>query len=192
MKNFLKLGEGVNVVPLMVALAQQPHLWDQNRLRTTHEHTPHSQVSDIWLRFNDTSKVFGLPEAEARQHLIDQHESICYPAWYALPEAQALVHSINQIVKGFRIGRCLLTRLAPGKRIEKHVDSGDHARYYERFHLVLQAYPGCLFRAGDETVQMKTGEVWWFQNQAEHEVLNNSQDDRIHLIVDIHTGRGQP
>jgi hypothetical protein len=32
---------------------------------------------------------------------------------------------------------------------------------------------------------MRTGEVWWFNNAIEHEVVNNSADDRIHLIVDI-------
>jgi hypothetical protein len=193
MKNFLKLGEGMNVIPLLLAMQQRPELWNQHKLRTTHAGTPHAQVDDIWLRFNDVTPLDGVEDTiENRQRFLDQHESICYPAWHVLPEAQLVVHNLNNLVKGFRIGRVLLTRLAPGKRIEKHVDSGDHARYYERFHVVLQASPGCLFRAGDETVQMRTGEAWWFQNQAEHEVVNNSTDDRIHLIVDIHTGRSLP
>jgi hypothetical protein len=32
---------------------------------------------------------------------------------------------------------------------------------------------------------MKTGDIWWFDNSQEHEVLNNSADDRLALIVDI-------
>lgn len=190
MKNFLRLGEGVNILPLLLAVQQKPYLWNQNTLRQTHQYSPHGEVEDIWLRFNDLKPFEGRTEAEARDEFLDQHESICYPGWHELPEAQHIVHSINAQVKGFRIGRVMLTRLAPGKRIYPHVDTGDHATYYERFHVVLQSSPGCLFRCGDETVQMRTGECWWFQNQVEHEVVNNGLDDRVHLIVDIHTGRG--
>jgi len=32
-----------------------------------------------------------------------------------------------------------------------------------------------------------SGEVWWFDNTQEHEVMNNSADDRIVMIVDIRT-----
>jgi|SRR5579863_5367152 len=192
MKNFLRLGEGVDIVPLLLAVQQKPYLWDQYKLRTTHARTPHAEVSDIWLRFNDLKPFEGRDPTEARDEFLDQHESVCYPAWDELPEAQLIVHSLNAKVKGFRIGRVLLTKLAPGKRIYRHTDTGDHAAYYERFHVVLQSSPGCLFNAGDETICMRTGEVWWFQNQAEHEVINNGTDDRIHLIVDIHTNRGRP
>jgi len=54
---------------------------------------------------------------------------------------------------------------------------------------VLQSQPGVDFRAGDEHVFMPTGSVWWFQNKEEHEVINNSADDRIHLVVDIRTSQ---
>lgn len=189
MKNFYRIAENVDVVQLMLALQQKPDLWDQNRLRTTHENTPHAQVSDIWLRFNDISLF---QNAGVDPAILDQHESICYPAWHQLPEAQRLVHDLNARVKGFRIGRVLITKVRPGCRITKHVDSGDHAAYYERFHIVLQSGPGCLFRGDDEQVHMKTGDCWWFQNKSEHEVINNSKVDRVHLIVDIHTDAGVP
>jgi hypothetical protein len=32
---------------------------------------------------------------------------------------------------------------------------------------------------------MAQGEVWWFDNSQEHEVMNDSKDERLHLIVDI-------
>lgn len=189
MINFFKMGENVDVLPLLVALKQMPELWNQHTLRTTHENTPHAQVSDIWLRFNDISLFENGGEDPS---ILDQHESINYPALARLPEARFLIFQIMARVQGERLGRCMITKLAPGGRITPHTDSGDHAAYYERFHIVLQAAPGCIFRAGDEQVQMRTGEFWWFQNQAEHEVINNSVDDRLHLIIDIHTGRGAP
>jgi len=61
------------------------------------------------------------------------------------------------------------------------------AEFYDRYHIVLKSSPGTIFRCGDEQVYMAMGEVWWFNNLIEHEVLNNSIDDRIHLVVDIRT-----
>lgn len=182
MRNFRKLADNVDVVPLLLELTTQPELWDQNRLRTTHPMTPHKQVSDIWLRFNDLALYEQTGEAS---HVVDEHESINFPALRLLPAARNIIFSLMARVQGERLGRCLITRLPPGGKIDPHVDGGSHAAYYERFHVVLQAEPGSMFRAGDETVMMRPGEVWWFDNAQEHEVINNSGDDRIHLIVDI-------
>jgi len=182
MKNFLKIAEGVDVMPLLAALARQPDLWNQNLLRTTHPNSPHTQVDDIWLRFNDLKAYEATGDAA---HVMDQHESVNYPAFHALPQARALIFALMARVEGERLGRCIITKLKPGAVIEPHVDSGDHAAYFERYHIVLQSLPGSVFNAGDESVQMRAGEVWWFDNASEHSVINNSADDRIHLIVDI-------
>jgi len=32
---------------------------------------------------------------------------------------------------------------------------------------------------------MKTGDVFWFNNKLEHEVVNNSAFDRLSMVVDI-------
>jgi len=182
MKNFLKLVDGADVMPLLAELIRQPELWDQHTLRTTHEMTPHKQVSDIWLRFNDLAEY---EKSGDQSKVVDEHESINYPAMFKLPAARPLIFGLMSRVAGERLGRCLITKLRPGGKIEPHVDGGEHASYYERYHIVLQATAGSLFRAGDETVCMRPGEVWWFDNSAEHEVINNGSDDRIHMIIDI-------
>ena len=179
MRNFLRLGTGANVAPLLLAITRRPELWNQHTLRTTHPLSPHTQVDDIWLRFNE------LPPAGEEARILDEHESIDYPAYAALPEARALVMALFTAVGGERLGRVLLTRLPPGRNIAAHVDSGSHAAYYERHHIVLQSNPDSLFRAGSEAVAMEAGEIWWFDNSQEHEVVNSGKDDRIHLIVDV-------
>lgn len=182
MKNFSLIAHGVDVVPLRSAVFMRPHLWNQNTLRTKHPGTAHSQVDDIWLRFNE------IAEGEEFK-VVDDKEAINYPAWWELPQARDLIFGLMARVGGERLGRCMITRLAPGKKIDAHRDMGAPAEYYERFHIVLQAGPGCLFRAGDDVVQMQTGDIWWFDNQQEHEVVNNSVVDRIHVIVDIRVSR---
>lgn len=191
MKNFQILGQGVDVAPLLNAVLRND-LWNKNLLRTTHPESPHKQVDDIWLRFNEIPTVTGNPILDSRTALhsvTDDKESINYPAWWALPEAQNIALNLMRQMRGERLGRVLITRLAPGKTIAPHVDGGAPAEYYDRFHVSLQGLPGQLFRCGDETVQMRTGEVWWFQNSIEHEIVNNSSDDRVTLILDIRTPR---
>lgn len=190
MRNFQKISSGVDITPILNALMRQPQLWNQETLRTTHPMTPHTQVDDILLRFNDL-KIYkaaieaGQNVSEYAGSIIDEQESICQPGWYALPQTHDFIFNLMHYLRAIRLGRVLITRLAPGKRIEPHVDSGEHAAYYDRFHLILQNNPGSIFRCGDEQVQMHPGEVWWFQNSIEHEVINNSNADRLTMIVDL-------
>ena len=166
----------------MAAIMRQPELWDKNTLRTEHEASPHTQVSDIWLRFNDLEKFKAENEYAG---VIDEHESIDYPAFVLLPQARQLIFDLMRVVEGKRLGRVLITKMVPGTKIDPHVDGGEHAKYYERYHIILQNNPGSIFRCGKETICSAAGEVWWFNNQIEHEVINNSNDDRISMIVDI-------
>lgn len=180
MKNFFKLSEGFDPMPILYKLKMNEDLWNKNTLRTTHANSPHTQVDDIWFRFNDMELINSNPEA-----VLDEHESVDYPAWHLVPEVRDVVFALMARVKGKRLGRVILTRMPPGTVIDPHVDGGAHAAYYERHHVMLQNAPGSIFTAGDESVFMRAGEVWWFNNQALHSVVNNSAEDRITLIVDI-------
>ncbi len=181
MKNFHLMAKGVATTALMNQIARNQQLWNANDLRTKFPGSPHKAVEDIWLRFQK------ITEASSVAAVADDHESVNYPAFFELSEAQDLIFNLMRVVKGERLGRVMVTKLAPGKSIAPHVDGGAHAAYFERYHVVLQGYPGSIFRCGGEQVQMLTGEVWWFQNQELHEIVNNSGDDRIHLVVDIRT-----
>lgn len=182
MKNFHKISENEPIASLLAAVMRQPELWNQNDLRTTFQNSPHREVSDIWLRFNE---VNDLNEENKSEKVIDNHESIDYPAFFLLPQARPLIFNLMRFVEGKRLGRVIITKLEPGKKVYAHMDSGDHAQYYDRYHIVLQNPNNSVFRAGDEILQMKAGEIWWFDNQAEHEVINNGYEDRIVMIVDI-------
>jgi hypothetical protein len=177
MRNFLHIASGVDVMPILVALKHQEHLWNEHELRRVHPGTPHEDVDDIWLRFQDLELT---PE-----QIVDAHESINYTAWYALHRVRQIVHALMAQVEGERLGRVLITRLAPGKKIKPHVDGGDHAAYYKRYHLVLQTNDGVVFDCDGEAPRQRAGEIWHFDNSKMHFVENNGGDDRIVLIVDI-------
>ena len=186
MRNFQLVARNVEVVPLLNAVMRQPELWNEHTLRTKFPGTPHGEVDDIWLRYNDASaweKSGDVRDLVAA----DGPESVNYSAMSKLPSARPIIFNLMRLVEGERLGRVLITRLAPGHRIGVHKDSGPCVEYYHRYHIALQSLPGVIFRAGDEQVQMQTGECWWFNNGAEHEVVNNSADDRLTLIVDVRT-----
>lgn len=179
MRNFNKIFEGLDVVPLLSALACNSALWNANPLRTQFPGSPHSQCDDIWLFFND------IPEDKSA--VIDDIAVRPYSAWAELPQARDLVFNLMRRVSGVQLGRVIITRLPPGCTIPEHVDQGAPAEFYQRFQIALQCLPGCLFNIGEEVVNFSMGEAWWIDNTKPHSVVNNSADDRIVMIVDIRT-----
>jgi len=182
MKNFQLIAQGIDVRPLLHSVQHQPVLWNKYSLRTMYPQSPHNQAEDIWIRFNNLNP-------ESPLSAIDDKECMNYDGWFALPQARPIIFDLMRIVEAEQLGRVLITKLAPGKEITPHEDGGAPATYYERYHVMLQNNPGSIFRCGEETVTMRAGECWWFDNQKTHSVVNNSVDDRITMIVDIRPAR---
>jgi len=91
--------------------------------------------------------------------------------------------------KGF-IQSALLINLPAGKSIPRHVDKNDFFKDYSRIHIPLVTNEDCLFTVGEETKNLKVGEIWEINNNNEfHSVENKGLTDRIHLLID--QGRGQ-
>lgn len=187
MDNFLQIANDINVMPLLQAIRRQKHLWKEDTYLRDYPQGPFGEIESIILRFPPRS-VHATEEA-LRQHEahFDQHENVDQPAFDKLPEARPLIFSTMARVQGERLGRCIINKIAPGGRIYPHADTPVHANYWDRYHIVLESQPGVMFRCGSEKVYMPTGTVWWFQNAIEHEVINDSPGDRIHLVVDIRT-----
>lgn len=195
MRNFLKLAENIDVIPVLHALHNHDELWNQNNLRTLYPGSPHREADDILFWFNDLSHLvkdsFGNIDFEASSKVItvvDDKDVIPYPAWNIITQVRILVFDLMRRVEGVRLGRTMATRLKSGDQIYPHDDSGAPAEYYSRYHIILQNGPGSLFNCGNETVTMKAGECYQFRNKLCHSVQNNSTIDRITLIVDIRLG----
>jgi hypothetical protein len=191
MKNFMLLAQGIDVFPLNLALKRNPGLWNVFNVRKAHDQSVHKGFDDIVLRYNKYE-----PGEDFVDKVCSRIEVVNYPTFDMLPEARALVMSLMARVAGEHLGRVFISRLAPGMTIPLHSDRIEPAEkafpdrippavYYDRYHIVVHSTPGVMFVAGDEQVTMSTGEAWWFDNQQLHTVVNNSDDDRIHLVIDI-------
>jgi hypothetical protein len=197
MRHFLKIGEGVNVTPLLEQITRNQHLFNENPFRSTFEGTPFSGCDDILLRFSPPEK------SHVQGGFVGNEECVWYPARDVLTEAWPLIRGLLANVGGYEVGRVIVSRLKPGAKVDPHIDNqgiynnhGDRARY----HIVLQGGAGSNFynadtegegddmklvEGGVEVVNMRDGEVWWFNAAKLHWVKNESADDRIHLLVDV-------
>jgi len=179
---FQKIAEGVDTVPVLSALQRHPELWNAKRFRTTFENTPHGSVDDIWIRFSDDSKTTDTASVMA------DGDCVWHDAIKVLPQVRGIILDVMRRMEAYAVDRVIITRLAPGKTILPHADNEGtyvHDPDRHRYHVVLQGLPGSLYRTGDEIVCMRTGEVYWFDALTEHSVVNNSSDDRIHMLIDL-------
>ena len=192
MNNFQKISTGINPTLLLLAInrLEKSHgAWKEDTYLRDYPQGPFGDTESIILRFPPRTVVETEEELQKVNATIDQHENVDQPIFKLLPEARKYIFDLMAFVSGERLGRCMINKLKPGGVIYPHADTPVHAEYWDRFHIVLQTGPGSNFRCGDEWAHMQVGEVWWFNNRLEHEVVNNSADDRIHLVIDIRTSK---
>jgi len=114
----------------------------------------------------------------------DVHESRFTNISRNFPKIRALLTSLAEELNG-ELSRARIVRLPPGGKVYPHIDRGEYYRQRDRYHLVFVTAPGNLLTCEDESVHMKTGELWWFENKREHSAENASDVDRIHFIFDL-------
>lgn len=182
MKNFMAIGTA-DTLPLMMEIQRQPKLWQVDTYLRDYPQGPFGDTETIFIRFPPASV------SELERGAKDQHESVWMYGAVQLPAARKIIFDLLARVQGERLGRVMINKLRPGGRIYPHADTPAHAEYWDRYHVVLQSGAGCMFRCGDEKVNMPVGQVWWFAHALEHEVVNNAKEDRIHLIIDIRQSR---
>jgi len=81
----------------------------------------------------------------------------------------------------------LLVKLEKGHSIKPHVDSllQFHREIFTRLHIPIYTNDKCIFTVGGESKNLKVGEIWDPNYTMKvHDVRNDGETDRIHLIVD--------
>ncbi len=174
MTHIHRFAEGLDVSAMQGALAAHPELWNQNTGRTEHPDSPHHGLDDIWPRYMDPATL--------RDD--GSHDSVWYPCADLIP-VRELVFPLMAAVRGERLGGVLITRIKTGQICKPHTDPGWHARYYEKFAVQIQAAPEQAFHFEGESLVTKPGDVFWFDNAFTHWVTNDSDVDRITMIVCI-------
>lgn len=165
---------GLNVSPIYWAILRNPHLWNKNKARTQDPNSPHHGLDDIWARYGDADRATdGAP-----------HDSFWWPAADDLG-IKSMCLDIMREVDGVELGGVLITRIPPGAMCKPHTDPGWHARRYEKFGVQITSAPGQAFHFEGEHLETKPGDLFWFDNSQTHWVTNETQYERVTMIVCI-------
>ena len=97
------------------------------------------------------------------------------------PALKKLALAIMQMIDGTALGRTLLLRASP----KTNVPLGNASLHYSGYAMALHAGPRTLLMAGDETVMIKTGDIWWVDMKQDAHLINNSDDDAVVLLTDV-------
>jgi hypothetical protein len=187
MGHFRHLASGIDVAPLVAQIDAHPELWNQHPIRKLAAGSPHAEMDDIWIRYNDYARLVA-----GRETFNDEHVPIWYPAARVLTAVRPILFNLMAAAQGEMLCGVFITRVPPGGHILPHVDRGWHAETTEKFYVALRSPVGAYFRCDcgngvTETLWPEVGELHTFDNGRRHWVDNNSDEYKMTLIVAIRT-----
>ncbi len=189
MKHLKRIRHGIDVAPFVAELSAHPELWETDTSRQ--KNIPPQRETQTILLFGlecgagDRSAADdAVLDTEARKYMPIRYRGRPTPRSEILLKATAFVRDLTDKMKGVP-GRAVIARLKPNGTIYPHIDDRLYWLLRDRYHLVLRSANGSQFRAGGEEVRMQEGELWWFDPTVQHEAFNDSDEHRIHIIVDI-------
>ena len=147
--------------------------------------------NELWDNFNFRQKTFEVhKETKTIPLIFDTDFRLKDPTYlneYEIfkNEFKLLKNKLTKIYgKGFII-RAILVMLKSNSKIDRHIDSGESLSICHRVHIPIITNKNVLFEIDNEIKNLKEGEMWEINNSEKiHSVVNNSNTDRIHLIVD--------
>ena len=172
MKNLFVLARQLDVAAIALELRRHPDVWDAHKNRATGRETPHAGASDVWVRYAPTWDEGRGP-----------HDSVWYPPIDVCPSLRPVIFGVMAMVQAERLGGVLITKIPPGGSVKPHTDAGWHAEYYDKIAVQIESHQQQAFCYEDGAAVTAPGDVYWFNNQAMHWVVNDSPVDRVTLII---------
>jgi hypothetical protein len=113
------------------------------------------------------------------------------PLYKLFPEIKQYCETL-----GTQIHRVRFMRLKPGGgELERHTDqvdpdSGGALNKLARIHLPIKTNPNMIFtvwntKGEPQKVHMEEGDVWFLDTRKAHQAINNGNEERIHLVIDV-------
>jgi len=95
-----------------------------------------------------------------------------------------IVEDLEKMFDGVA-GFVMYIKLKAGEEVAAHQDWGNYFQMVRRIHVPIITNPAVDFMIGGENKYLQEGECWEINNRNTHYVKNNSEFDRIHLLIDI-------
>lgn len=105
------------------------------------------------------------------------------------PKIKKLVDYVYTLVNGAHLGRIMLIKLLPNGEVSDHIDPGSYFLTHRRFHIPFITNNKVTFKGklGSIPMHMPAGYLCQLNNRNTHSVKNESNEARIHLLIDIET-----
>ena len=168
----------LSVYSLLRELEDNPEIWNQYPERTSGYKTPHTKVSDVWVRYNARENL-----TKDWDSFHNKHTSVWYPVIEKIPSIVSIVEQVYKEVGGKELGGIFITKVPAGEIIDPHVDGGWHPEYYEKYAVQIKGNLQQAFCFDGFSLSALPGQVYTFDNSKVHWVVNGSNEDRITLII---------
>jgi hypothetical protein len=145
-----------------------------------------STSNSIQLRI--TQLPVGAPVPKNFDELSMIVDTMDHPENYSkFPKVVKLAQWMKEQVNGVKIGRIMIVSLAARGNILAHIDPLTYFEVHARYHIPFKTNKEVVFHEGSglNTEHMPYKFLCRLNNKALHAVDNNSDEPRIHLIVDI-------
>ncbi|MEB3164001.1 MAG: aspartyl/asparaginyl beta-hydroxylase domain-containing protein [Prochlorothrix sp.] len=153
-----------------------------------------SLPQDLW-ESEDTSKPNKFKELGRTSHIVfkfvkdyDQHsETYFLPLWDEWKERLTPILETATRPYGYAEGdfsRIMLAKLPAQSKIKPHIDPYGSSYYTHKIHIPIQTNPDVEFMVGHKRYHFPEGYAFEVNNKAIHAAFNNSDLDRIHLIIE--------
>ncbi len=115
---------------------------------------------------------------------VDTHAVNSFKTDVAKSQYNYIVRSMESAFDG-KVVRSELVVLKANKKVSPHVDGGQMLNISRRCHIPIVTNDNVFFTVFKNRVNMKPGICYEINNGMPHSVENNSELDRVHLILDI-------
>jgi len=99
-------------------------------------------------------------------------------------EIKKIYDKLELLAQG-KVVRSELINMNPNSRIRAHKDRGDLLYISRRFHVPIFTNSKCVFIVEKEYFHLEEANVYELNNRKYHAVENFSDENRIHLIIDV-------
>lgn len=95
------------------------------------------------------------------------------------------IYALIESYCGGKVVYAEIINMKPRSRIKTHKDRGDLMYVARRFHIPIKTNPDTFFIVNEKKYHLDFGKIYELNNIQYHSVKNNSDEYRIHLIVDV-------
>lgn len=101
------------------------------------------------------------------------------------PHIEPILNELKKYYE-FRQYACFISRLNPGGVIGMHPDTGAFLELCHRVHVPLKSNSKVRYVIENNSYYWEPGKIYEFDNTREHGVINESEEERIHLVLNLY------